>query len=223
MLNDYGKSLFKPLLSVQNFVLGLSVLFVAVLVLTQVELSTSEWASWVQAVGSILAIVGALAVSRSQVSTQNAIAFEQIQHQIDMKKQQATDRAVAFLAVVDCAATLCNAIYKTAAADDSIRMTGIVWNSHLREVSQASLAALRGIPVYELGSYELVVSHGTVLATFVKFISEVEIVIGGGRSLDVPENMGVLGGMNHQNALMQAGFGTFKDAHQAKYGELPAL
>ncbi len=178
-------------------------------------------ASWVQAIGSILAIVGAVAVSRSQAATQNAIAVGQIQHQIDMSKMAAIDRAVAFYAVVDCAATLCDAIYITAAKDQSPKMLRAVWISHLREVSQAHLHALRGVPVYELGSYELVVGYGTVLATFVKFISEVEIVIEGGRSLDVPEAMGVFGGMGQQNALMQAGFGAFKDAHQQKYGELP--
>ena len=179
-------------------------------------------ASWVQAIGSILAIVGAVAVSRSQAATQNAIALGQIQHQIDMNKREKVDRAVAFYAVIDCAATWCDAIYNTAADDESPKMLRAVWVSHLREISQANLHALRSIPVYELGSHELVVGYGTVLATFVKFISEVEVVIDGGRSLDVPESMGIFGGMKHQNALMQAGFGAFKDAHHAKYGELPA-
>lgn len=59
MLNDYGKSLFKPLLSVPNIVLGLAVLFVAGLVMTSVSLSSIEWASWVQAVGSVAAICAA--------------------------------------------------------------------------------------------------------------------------------------------------------------------
>ena len=178
-------------------------------------------ASWVQAIGSILAIVGAVAVSRSQAATQNAIALGQIQHQIDMNKRERVDRAVAFYAVIDCAATWCNAIYSTAAEDGSPEMLRAVWVSHLREVSQANLHALRSIPAYELGSYELVVGYGTVLATFVKYISEVEVVIEGGRSLDVPETMGIFGGIKHQNALMQAGFGAFKDAYQMKYGELP--
>jgi len=66
MLNDYGKSLFKPLVSVQNVVLGSSVLFVVGLVITQVELNSSEWASWVQAIGSIAAIVGATYIAGEQ-------------------------------------------------------------------------------------------------------------------------------------------------------------
>ncbi|WP_148290025.1 hypothetical protein [Pseudomonas fluorescens] len=216
MLNDYGKSLFKTLMTVQNVVLAIAIIFIVALF----KLTSSELASWVQAVGSILAIGGALSVGRSQSATQNAVALEQIKHQIAAKKQEVTDRAVAFLAVVDCAATLCNAIYKTVAEDQSIEVMGAVWNTHLKEVSQANLHALRGMPVYELGSYELVVAYGTVLATFVKFISETEIVVAGGQSMDFPENLGPLEGMKHQNALMQAGFGTFKDAHEAKYGKL---
>lgn len=59
MLNDYGKSLFEPLLSVPNIVLGLSVLFISALVITHFDLNSSEWASWVQAFGSIGAIIAA--------------------------------------------------------------------------------------------------------------------------------------------------------------------
>jgi len=63
MLNDYGKSLFQPLLSVPNIVLGLSVLFVGGLVILHVDLDSSEWASWTQAVGSIAAILSAVWIS----------------------------------------------------------------------------------------------------------------------------------------------------------------
>lgn len=63
MLNDYGKKLFERLLSIPNIVLGLSVLFVAGLVITHVDLNSSEWASWVQAVGSIAAILSAVWIS----------------------------------------------------------------------------------------------------------------------------------------------------------------
>lgn len=59
MLNDYGKSLFKPFVSVQNIVLGLTLLFFASLAITKSNMNSSEWASWVQAVGSIAAICAA--------------------------------------------------------------------------------------------------------------------------------------------------------------------
>lgn len=59
MLNDYGKSLFKPFVSVQNVVLGFAVLFSATLAITKVNMTSSEWASWVQAIGSIAAICAA--------------------------------------------------------------------------------------------------------------------------------------------------------------------
>ncbi|MBC3504855.1 hypothetical protein HU761_26095 [Pseudomonas sp. SWRI59] len=220
MLNDYGKSLLKPWLSVQNFVWAFALIFMVSLLIRVNDLTSSEIASWVQAVGSILAIIGALAVSRAQVSSQNAVAFEQIQHQIDMKKRSDRDRAEAFLAVVDCAATLCNAVCQTTIQDGSVTTLMRGWTSHMREVSQSSLLALRNLPVHEFGSYELVVAHGTVLAAFVEFIAEVDIVSKGGRSVKVPVSHGAFGGMAMQNALMQAGFGTFKDAHIAKHGPL---
>ncbi|WP_148561561.1 hypothetical protein [Pseudomonas psychrophila] len=178
-------------------------------------------AYWVQAVGSIFAIIGVFIVSRIQTSAQIAIAQGQIQHQIDMKNREVADRAVAILAVVDCASRLCEAIYETSSEDKSVNMLAKAWNAHFREVSQASLHALRGVPVYELGSYQLVVQHGIILAAFVKFVSEVEIVIVNERSVDVPESMGVFGGMKHQNTIMQEGFAAFKQAHRIKYGDLP--
>lgn len=57
MFNDYGKSLFKPWCSVQNVVLFLAFLFVTGLAIRTYGLNSSEIASWVQAFGSILAII----------------------------------------------------------------------------------------------------------------------------------------------------------------------
>ncbi|MCU0121804.1 hypothetical protein N8H74_26390 [Pseudomonas sp. B2M1-30] len=60
MLNDYGKSLFKPIVSAQNIILGLAVFFVLVLFFRLVSLNSNELASWVQAFGSIAAILAAV-------------------------------------------------------------------------------------------------------------------------------------------------------------------
>ena len=62
MLNDYGKSLFKPWFSVQNVVVGMAGLFLAVLAIRTGALTQNELASWVQAIGSIAAIWGAFRV-----------------------------------------------------------------------------------------------------------------------------------------------------------------
>lgn len=62
VLNDYGKSLFKPWMSVQNAVLAIALVFIVSLL----KLPSSELASWVQAIGSIAAILGAAYIAGEQ-------------------------------------------------------------------------------------------------------------------------------------------------------------
>lgn len=57
MLNDYGKSLFKPWCSIQNAVWCLALLYLAWLTIRVYDLKSSDIASWVQAFGSVAAIV----------------------------------------------------------------------------------------------------------------------------------------------------------------------
>ncbi|MBZ9780876.1 hypothetical protein K9857_04830 [Pseudomonas sp. REP124] len=66
MLNDYGKSLFKPWCSVQNMTLVLALTFIAGLVIKTNGLNSSEIASWVQAIGSVAAIIGAFMIGSIQ-------------------------------------------------------------------------------------------------------------------------------------------------------------
>lgn len=63
MLNDYGKGLFKPLLSISNAAWVIAVIFTVALF----KPSSSELASWVQAIGSIVSIWGAFAISQRQM------------------------------------------------------------------------------------------------------------------------------------------------------------
>ncbi|MGY4663188.1 hypothetical protein ACVWZ9_003982 [Pseudomonas chlororaphis] len=62
MLNDYGIRLLKPWVSVQNVVLICVLIFVIALL----KPGSSELASWVQAVGSIAAIIGATYIAGEQ-------------------------------------------------------------------------------------------------------------------------------------------------------------
>jgi len=78
VLNDCGKELMKPWMSVQNFVLALALIFCVALM----KLSSSELASWVQAVGSIAAIWGAFAISNQQSKKQEA---QRISDELDKK------------------------------------------------------------------------------------------------------------------------------------------
>ncbi len=211
------RKIFCPWPSAHNVLLALAMIFF----LSLVKLTASEWASWVQAFGSIFAIAGALSVSRKQVQAQNNVAAAQIQHQMNMVVQAAKDKAEAFFAVVDYAATSCDAICNMARQKMPVEVMRMTWEAHLKEISQANLLALRSVPVHELGSYELVVGYSTVLASYINFISEVERTINGDRRYHAPESNDLYAGMIQQSALVQAGFGAFKDAHALKFGGLP--
>lgn len=60
MLNEYGNSLFRPWVSVQNIVLFLALAYIVLLGIRLYDLGPSDIASWVQAVGSIVSIWGLL-------------------------------------------------------------------------------------------------------------------------------------------------------------------
>ncbi len=74
MLNDYGKSLFKPWCSVQNVVWGFALIFLAGLAIRTYKLGSDEIAAWVQAIGSIAAIVAATLIAGSQARREQARA-----------------------------------------------------------------------------------------------------------------------------------------------------
>lgn len=66
MLRECGKSLLKPWFSVANVCIFLAVLFLVCLIFRVYEFSKSDIAAWVQAVGSILAIVYSVRVANRQ-------------------------------------------------------------------------------------------------------------------------------------------------------------
>lgn len=59
MLSDYGKEVLKSWFSIKNVAVTLSVFFFVFLAIVRFDLNSSEVASWVQAVGSVAAIVAA--------------------------------------------------------------------------------------------------------------------------------------------------------------------
>ncbi|MCU7217570.1 hypothetical protein [Pseudomonas sp. VE 196-7] len=98
MLNGHGKELLKPWLSVQNVVLGVAVIFVTFLMIRTYELNRSEVASWVQAVGSVLAIIAAAIIASSQRREQ--LEREEVRKAVHMRTIRVLSwrarRAVAF-------------------------------------------------------------------------------------------------------------------------------
>jgi hypothetical protein len=148
MLNDYGKELFKPLCSVQNVVVVLSVLFLLALAVKHFGLNSSEIASWVQAVGSIAAIWGAFTVSNNQV-----------RQQIDQKKEGDKRKAEALFAVVKSAADHVRTL--GAIVDEGVtpQVFKISWSKAISDVMEMSLNSLKQLPAHELGNRDLVVAH----------------------------------------------------------------
>jgi hypothetical protein len=148
MLNDYGKELFKPLCSVQNVVVVLSVLFLLAIAVKHFSLNSSEIASWVQAVGSIAAIWGAFTVSNNQV-----------RQQIDQKKEDDKRKAESLFAVVKSAADHVRSLGLIVEEGVSPQVFRISWSKAISDVMEMSLNSLKQLPAHELGNRDLVVAH----------------------------------------------------------------
>lgn len=103
------------------------------------ELSKSDWASWVQAVGSIGAIAGAWLVGHRQSSAA-------LRHALYLRRAQEEDRIQAIFPIASHALDLIEEI-----ADKPFR------SALYSEASfQSCLRAMESIPLYELGKYVLV-------------------------------------------------------------------
>ena len=157
MLNDYGKSLFKPWASVQNFCWAFALIFITVLVLKVYDLNKSELASWVQALGSIGAIWGALAISRRQLRNQEIAKIDEIQ-----------ERWGAYLAVIESACK--NADKLAVLVNSGVTTSGLklMWDYHVGELFKTNMSMLKSIPAHDLGSYELVVAHSVMITKMIR-------------------------------------------------------
>lgn len=165
MLNDYGKSLFRPWLSVQNVVLALAIVFV----ISLLKMTSTELASWAQAIGSVVAIWGAFKIGNRQ-----------IEHQQAQSEKQRKDKAAAFFAVVENAVMCSYTIYEfTAVKAMGGREFSVIWRDFLADEVRVFVRNLEAIPAHELGSYRLVSSHGAILGEMIKVSAEIEKLISG--------------------------------------------
>ncbi|MET3461244.1 hypothetical protein [Variovorax atrisoli] len=106
------------------------------------ELGKSDWAAWVQAVGSIAAIVGAWLIGKSQ----SKAAFL---HALRLKESERYDRVRAVFPIAERAHALITALdgeqydhyYKVRYSDASFRVC---------------IKAIEAIPLHELGNFGLV-------------------------------------------------------------------
>ncbi len=155
----------KPWMSVQNFVL----VFAGIFVVALLKLTSSELASWVQAVGSIAAIWGAFSISNRQVTRQEKI-----------RAQESKRSAQAQLAVVKNAADYGKSMGEFASKTPPPFALILAWRMTLDVTTSAALDSLRVLPVHELGSYEQVLHFNGILAALVKLRADVNTYVNGG-------------------------------------------
>lgn len=120
-------------------------------------------ASWIQAVGSIGAIIGAFTVSSLQLRGQER------QRRLDAQK-----KAEAFYAVIENAVKNSISVAEMVEKQPPELVFRMAWTIHLGELIRTALDAMKGIPVHELGTYELVLHYSTVVGAISKLQYEVE-------------------------------------------------
>lgn len=143
------KNIFCPWPSVHNFLLILTSIYL----LSLVDLTASEWASWVQAVGSIAAILGAFALSNIQVRRQAESQLEGYQK-----------KASAYYAVVKNAADHANVLKEMVFKQNDPVSFKLMWIHQYSQIIHASVLSLKLLPAHELGSYDLVIAHNGIMA-----------------------------------------------------------
>ncbi|MND78141.1 MULTISPECIES: hypothetical protein [Pseudomonas] len=120
-------------------------------------------ASWVQAVGSIGAIVGAFAISSGQNRRQGRLA-----------KRTAIDRFDAYCAVIKNAVESAESVSGLARDKAAYFEFRSVWEKYLGESFKTSLEAAKAILVHDLADYKLVVYYSGLMGSIYKMHYEVE-------------------------------------------------
>lgn len=162
MLNDYGRSLFTPVVSVQNILLAGGAIFLFVVF----KLSSGEVASWVQAVGSIAAIAGAFAISQRQLKKgqydkiSETISKTEIHHAIT---DQAHQHSMFFANITNDGTCL---------ASIKDNMTG-----RARYMFVGLYEAMKEIQVHDLGSPMLVISHMHIMSSMASMIRSMDLLL----------------------------------------------
>jgi hypothetical protein len=130
---------------VAAFTLTVSALVIATWVIgSQFELNKGEWASWVQAIGSIAAILGAIWISNQQ----HAQALARERQQAIRRKQEIRDT---IFVVANQGHELIKGIPATNDNDQWISYLQLVPKVHFQNLENL----LRGAPLYEVGGLAL--------------------------------------------------------------------
>ncbi|MFI7799313.1 hypothetical protein PSFL_03830 [Pseudomonas sp. DD1] len=126
------------------------------------SVKSSDVAAWVQAIGSIGAIAGAYAVANWQIQKQK--------HQQD---QQEENRLQAMYAVVRCAAEHLESTRVFAAKRPPKLAFAAFWQ-YMSGAFEASLEALKVLPVHELGRAGLVINCMYIIGAMSKLQSTID-------------------------------------------------
>ncbi|WP_314352589.1 hypothetical protein [Pseudomonas rhodesiae] len=125
------------------------------------SVKSSDLASWVQAVGSIGAIAGAYAVANWQIQKQK--------HQQEVQDK---NRLQAMYAVVKCAAEHLESTRVFAVQRPPRVALNVFWQ-HMSGAFEASMEALKVLPVHELGRAELVINCMFIIGAMSKLQSKI--------------------------------------------------
>lgn len=131
------------------------------------NLNPSEWASWVQAVGSIIAIAGAFAIGKHQADVQRKVAEQ-------ARRDLVSDRHSTVKGVFDRVFQLCLNVeaHITYQGQNDIREFAFIYiETHV----PAAQRLLDEIPLHELGSAELVHATLDMKEAMQSFLSSVEL------------------------------------------------
>ncbi|GEM_PF-7095414 len=142
------RKVFCPWPSVHNVLIILSVLFL----LSLVDLTAGEWASWVQAFGSIAAILGAFALSGRQLAKHDAERTRQ-----ERKKMHA------YIAVINHAVEQCQQALISEQEETTRGNIVAAWAGGYAQTFNSSLASLELLATHELGDRDLVVAYNCIL------------------------------------------------------------
>lgn len=163
-------------------------------------------ASWVQAVGSVGAIVGAFAISNGQSRRHERL-----------RKQESMDRFEAYYAVLKNAVESSISVAEFAeknVADFEFRS---VWGKYLGELLRASLEAAKAIPVHELSDYKLVMYYSGIMGTIYKLHNEVESYMASAPSMEL--TFKVYDDLKTQSSLIKFDWEQFQDRALPKRGQ----
>ncbi|MEP6883955.1 MAG: hypothetical protein ABJC66_04310 [Gammaproteobacteria bacterium] len=104
------------------------------------NLKSSEWAAWVQAIGSIVA-VGA--------------AWKAISHQIALARKA---RLNGILAIAEAAFTHAHRIDEIFSSGDTLSRSGTLYSEYDETIPNGIVRALNGVPIHEVGSRDAVIA-----------------------------------------------------------------